>query len=497
MGLLDNIRWSPKPPAQALPSIDSSAALPIASEPPAAATTELPVSTAAPSTASHTTEAPSTAAKPPRWSFQRTLDLFSPQKNEHKPALSLAQDQTKREHAAHAAQAPKAKRPAANKSDRRAKQSALVVRELIVGSPAGGTRGVEVTDKALVKKAKPTQGVSRDVVNRVKTQLLAPKAANRVIAQLRALPAVDAPDAPNEGASNVLPIHAVCLPYTESETQEKHFSLLESAAATSSVATATLSSISSAFADLRLVSLVSAPNFGLGASAEAEGILAGAVPTAETIIEGAEQITPQLMALGYATGKAVIPDHTGVYPPTDRMSVLTYWWGLELVLPPPSIAYLDNTQSISHTVMNFLTALGMLNNGVREILPFVRYMSQFVDFEFNQIRGQDQGQGVVCAATWIMPAAMVPRPWDFPAPPASEPDTAADAPSVEPVNGKPSQVTSPAPVLSPGAPPQSPAPIESSPEKRAGPNDTPSPLVTPPIAVFPAPGVSVAVASGA
>jgi hypothetical protein len=54
------------------------------------------------------------------------------------------------------------------------------------------------------------------------------------------------------------------------------------------------------------------------------------------------QITPQLMALGYATGKACLPDHTGacmrsllntalshifsltgVYPPTDRISVLT------------------------------------------------------------------------------------------------------------------------------------------------------------------------------
>jgi hypothetical protein len=51
-------------------------------------------------------------------------------------------------------------------------------------------------------------------------------------------------------------------------------------------------------------------------------------------------ITPQLLSLGYATGKELMPDHSHVYPPTDRMSVLTYWWGLELVLPEPSIEFL-------------------------------------------------------------------------------------------------------------------------------------------------------------
>jgi hypothetical protein len=51
-------------------------------------------------------------------------------------------------------------------------------------------------------------------------------------------------------------------------------------------------------------------------------------------------------------------------------------------------------------MINILTALSTMNGGVREILPFVRYISQFIDFEFNAIQGQNQGQGVVCAATW-------------------------------------------------------------------------------------------------
>lgn len=77
----------------------------------------------------------------------------------------------------------------------------------------------------------------------------------------------------------------------------------------------------------------------------------------------------------------------------------------------------------------------MLNNGVREVLPFVRYIGQFVDFEFSNIQKADHGEGVVCAATWVMPAAMVPRPWDFPPVPqksnepvkSEEPEKPADS----------------------------------------------------------------------
>lgn len=58
------------------------------------------------------------------------------------------------------------------------------------------------------------------------------------------------------------------------------------------------------------------------------------------------------------------------------------------------------TQSIASTAINFLSAFALVQNGVREILPFVRYIAQFMDFEFDAIKQQDQGRGVVCAATW-------------------------------------------------------------------------------------------------
>jgi hypothetical protein len=50
--------------------------------------------------------------------------------------------------------------------------------------------------------------------------------------------------------------------------------------------------------------------------------------------------------------------------------------------------------------MNFLTAMSLMNEGVREILPFVRYFSQYIDFEWKSINAQDHGKGVICAATW-------------------------------------------------------------------------------------------------
>jgi len=62
-------------------------------------------------------------------------------------------------------------------------------------------------------------------------------------------------------------------------------------------------------------------------------------------------------------------------------------------------------------MINVLTALSTMNGGVREILPFVRYISQFIDFEFNVIRGQNRGQGVVCAATWYVFSDGRDMPW--------------------------------------------------------------------------------------
>ncbi|KAG6878479.1 hypothetical protein C0992_008104 [Termitomyces sp. T32_za158] len=349
-----------------------------------------------------------------------------------------------------------------NSSEKRAKKSALIVHDLIIGPDT-----------------QRTSAHARPRLTHLKSQLVEPKSANKVIAQLRDLPT-------SVGSQG--PIRAVCLARSDAEIQKRHFSALSTPKDDDGPSffngLVSLDEVSSMFNEMSIVDLISHPlTLGIGEPGDGQGLLSGALPTAETVLKGFQEITPQLMALGYATGKSVLIDHTGVYPPLDRLSVLTYWWGLELVFPPPSLKHLASVHSISGTVINFLTALALINNGIHELLPFIRYISQFIDYEFNQITQQDRGQGVVCASTWIMPAALVPRPWDFPPPPPppATPPATPPAPSSpktpqQPVDSPPStedaQPTQPA-LPCPTIPAPAPAPDVPS-------QTQPSPGIIPP-----------------
>ncbi|KAH6913835.1 hypothetical protein BKA70DRAFT_1259604 [Coprinopsis sp. MPI-PUGE-AT-0042] len=297
-----------------------------------------------------------------------------------------------------------------SRADRRAQKSAQRLQILITGETSVASPLVSPI-------------TAKDRVDKIKSQLSNPTSGNRVIAELRKLPIVGRGDRNCEA-----PIHAVCLEHPDAEEDALHFSKLHTVAvdvqAQDTTPTSPVDKMAAVLKDMRVIDLVSAPDLGLGQPGDGKGLLAGAVPTAETVLNGVKQITPQLMALGYATGQMITPDHRSIYPPTDRISVLTYWWGMELLLPPPTLHYLETVQSITGSIVNFLSAMALVNNGVREILPLVRYIAQFVDLEYKSIKAQDKGKGVVCAATWLMPAALVPRSWDFPDPPA-EADPAA------------------------------------------------------------------------
>lgn len=248
-------------------------------------------------------------------------------------------------------------------SDKRAKDSALALRSLIVGPTSTLT----------------SQNFTTPNRSNIKSQLLAPKTASNVIAKLKELPASDDPLHADKKSGAKGLIHAVCLAYADAEADALHFSKLISStgdtAELPSMVSAPVNKIVALFNDMHVIDLINAPDFGLGQPGDGPGILAGALPTAETVIEGVERITPELMALGYATGRAVMPDHSGIsfhphrilvysdlnllflgiYPPTDRISVLTCksnlievdasinlrldWWGLELLLPSPSLIY--------------------------------------------------------------------------------------------------------------------------------------------------------------
>lgn len=119
-------------------------------------------------------------------------------------------------------------------------------------------------------------------------------------------------------------------------------------------------------------------------------------------------------AMGTLSGMAVqaANGQDQIQPPLDRMAIFIHWWGFELTLPPSSMAYLGTAHNISTSLMTILQTLAV-TGGVPELLPFVRYFSSFVDMEFSAIKSQDRGHGVIIAATWLMPMAMVPRAWDY------------------------------------------------------------------------------------
>lgn len=228
------------------------------------------------------------------------------------------------------------------KADKQARDSALIVRSLIIGEAS-------VYPASLTASG----GISKPQLSKVKTQLMQPDSANKLIAQLRSLSGSSGQGAkPGAEHKPEGPIHAICLDTTDAEAEKRYFSRLTQEAdadklvaqfvSSPSVANASIDKVANMFKDMHIVSLIKNPDFGLGQPGDGDGILSGAVPTASTIINGVERITSQLMALGFMAGKAVLPDHKGrcriqvislvasnllcglgVCPPTDRISVLT------------------------------------------------------------------------------------------------------------------------------------------------------------------------------
>lgn len=213
--------------------------------------------------------------------------------------------------------------------DQDAQQSAHTVRFLIAGPAAKG-------------RPTPVKGaIPHAQFNKVKADLTQEKSANLIIAKLRMLPPSgdmgDSSAAAGKNQNGSGPIRAVALPYTDEEADRRHFSNLGSAAPkpdqsaasasvttmktsapntqkasskseVTSVVTQAVGEVSELLSHINIVSLVTTPALGLGQSVEGPGLLSGALPTAETILKGIEELTPEIMSLAYATGHEIRPD---------------------------------------------------------------------------------------------------------------------------------------------------------------------------------------------
>jgi hypothetical protein len=245
-----------------------------------------------------------------RFSFRRLS--FSSRKSPHhdRAILSAVQEHDKKEHAIEAEKHQRQKEKV-TKSDLRARKNALRVRMLITGEPTGSLPAVSPV-------------VAKPQLNKIKSQLSEPKAANKLIKELRRLPATSVSGSAQR-VNREAPIHAVCLEYTEADEESIHFARLNcscdhpstgqngvlTANALPSVVSAPIEQLAALLNEMHVVELMKAPDLGLGQPGNGEGILAGALPTPETVLKGVKEITPQLMALGYATGRSLLPDHSG------------------------------------------------------------------------------------------------------------------------------------------------------------------------------------------
>ncbi|PWN37224.1 uncharacterized protein FA14DRAFT_11821 [Meira miltonrushii] len=209
-----------------------------------------------------------------------------------------------------------------------------------------------------------------------------------------------------------------------------------------------LASISNAFSGVSPVSLITQPATSLAGLAARKG--------------GAFDALADASALVIQNSHGGVEAMQEIRPPTDRMAVFVYWWGFELTIPEPSMKYLSTAHSVSGAFLGFLQTM-VTTGGVPELLPFVRYISSFVDMEFNAIRSQDRNsKGVVIAATWLMPLALVPRPWDYgfgDAPSKPSQPGSGNPPSGSP---PPSFPSVPPPALPPGGLPILPVRISSN-----------------------------------
>lgn len=321
---------SSQPSADARPSVsiyssDTRQEAP-AVETPAIVTAELTIASAEEN--NHELKPPPTRQRRFSW---RGISLFNGNaQEEHKPALSADEEQRKKFSVAEDRTRRILK---VYSADRKARESAIIVRSLIVGQHA---ITVAETNKKPMNKAK---------VSKVKADLMQPKKANKVIAHLRALPgSSDALppsgklDAAHEPVTTTHPIHAVCLPLTDADANVQHFSKLSVHSATEAPSqdialdvTVTLAQVSSVYntgveqlktmlSEMHLVDLLTA-DMGIGQPGDGPGLLSGSVPTAKTILDGVKEVTPTLMSLGYATGKMLLPDHSGLIHLIDQAYV--------------------------------------------------------------------------------------------------------------------------------------------------------------------------------
>ncbi|KAF9983024.1 hypothetical protein BGZ75_005522 [Mortierella antarctica] len=101
-------------------------------------------------------------------------------------------------------------------------------------------------------------------------------------------------------------------------------------------------------------------------------------------------------------------------PPIDMITASSFWWGFEIYVPHQCMAKLSRATNTSQIFFGFLGGALSGVPGLAALVPLSKIISAYVGLQWALIHAQDLGQGVILAATWVLPVALAPRPWDFP-----------------------------------------------------------------------------------
>lgn len=267
-------------------------------------------------------------------------------------------------------------------------------------------------------------------LQKVKEQLLNSKIAETIIKHLARLPSpaniATVPTIENSATSaRSQPTHAVTLSMPDEKVDQLLSSKLQASSKAGeqpaggfiSLHHATLSSVQDALKDIKAVSLVGNQG-GSGTVAPATSSVSGGQP----LLTEVESIGKSLLLFGNAVDDALPnSEDKDVHPPTDKISILTHWWGYEICIPHTSMDYFKKADSVVDTLERILSVTSVIYPPMAIITPITHFVANAIDSEWDSIQAKDQGQGVVCTATWLVPVAIISRCWDFsPAPtPAS------------------------------------------------------------------------------
>ncbi|KAG8877646.1 hypothetical protein FRB98_006596 [Tulasnella sp. 332] len=132
--------------------------------------------------------------------------------------------------------------------------------------------------------------------------------------------------------------------------------------------------------------------------------------------------------------------HVKVWIPSQiEMSFQVAWWGFRLWLPPPVMLVLsDKTLEATKRAAMVTTAIGwLIRNIPLALLPaplkpailllkaVVPYLGGFIAWSWSEVKKFDKGHGVTLSATWLLPIALIPGPWEVAQENATRPTQAA------------------------------------------------------------------------